>query len=86
MGDAQLEAELTALQELRAEEIRNVAGDVVEDVTLIDEFVHPKTNKKSHAYRITYRHMSRTLTDTEVDEMQAQVRVALGTELGCEVR
>jgi phenylalanyl-tRNA synthetase alpha chain len=68
------------------EQIRNVGGDIVEDVRLIDEFQHPKTKKESQAYRITYRHMSRTLTDAEVDSMQLQVRENIRVELGCEVR
>ena len=68
------------------EQIRNVGGDIVEDVRLIDEFQHPKTKKESQAYRITYRHMSRTLTDAEVDSMQLQVRENTRVELGCEVR
>ncbi len=39
--------------------IRDSAGDLVEKVDLFDEFVHPKTGKTSHAYRIHYRHMER---------------------------
>ena len=68
------------------EQIRSVGGDIVEDVKCIDEFEHPKTKKSSKAYRITYRHMSRTLTDIEVDDMQSQVRTKLAEEMGCELR
>jgi phenylalanyl-tRNA synthetase alpha chain len=68
------------------EQIRAVGGDMVEAVEKIDEFIHPKTQRKSQAYRITWRHMSRTLTDAEVDKMQFEVRDRIGEELGCEVR
>ncbi|MCO5602892.1 hypothetical protein L7F22_057031 [Adiantum nelumboides] len=39
--------------------VRDVASDLVEDVGLIDEFVHPKTNRRSKCYRINYRSMDR---------------------------
>lgn len=39
--------------------IRDVAGDLVENVELFDTFVHPKTGRTSQAYRINYRHMGR---------------------------
>lgn len=35
--------------------VRDVAGTLAEDVTLIDEFVSPKTGLKSVCYRINYR-------------------------------
>ncbi|TQS32475.1 hypothetical protein Golomagni_07202, partial [Golovinomyces magnicellulatus] len=41
--------------------VRGVGGDVVEDVRLIDEFTHPKTGRRSMAYRIVYRSLERTL-------------------------
>jgi len=42
-----------------AQIIRSIAGDLVEKVELFDTFVHPKTGRTSHAYRICYRHMDR---------------------------
>ena len=39
--------------------VRDVAGDMVEDVKKIDEFVHPKTNRKSLCFRVNYRSMDR---------------------------
>lgn len=53
--------------------VRDVAGTLVEDVTLIDEFVSPKTGLKSVCYRINYRSHERTLTNEEVNELHAQV-------------
>ncbi|UZJ54426.1 hypothetical protein CBS101457_003746 [Exobasidium rhododendri] len=39
--------------------IRDIAGDLTEDVVQIDEFTHPKTQRKSRCYRINYRSMDR---------------------------
>ena len=66
--------------------IRNVAGDLVEKVELFDEFVHPKTGRKSQAYRVNYRHMDRNLTNEEVDEIQLAVRAELVAKLGVQLR
>ncbi|KFG82911.1 phenylalanyl-tRNA synthetase [Metarhizium anisopliae] len=66
--------------------VRNVAGDVVEDVRLIDEFVHPKTGRKSMAYRIVYRSLERTLINEEANSFHESVREALVRELGVELR
>lgn len=66
--------------------VRNVAGDVVEDVRLIDEFTHPKTGRKSMAYRIVYRSLERTLTTEEANQFHETVRQSLVRELGVELR
>lgn len=66
--------------------VRDVAGDIVEQVSLVDAFVHPKTGRMSKCYRITYRHMSRNLTNEEVDQMQLNVRDLLTQRLRVELR
>lgn len=53
--------------------VRDVAGTLVEDVRLVDEFVHPQTGKKSLCYRLNYRSNERTLTNEEVNELHARV-------------
>ena len=68
------------------EKVRGVAGDLVESVSLIDAFTHPKTGRASACYRIAYRSMERSLSDEEVNALQEQVRESLATELGVELR
>ena len=48
--------------------VRGVSGDLVETVELIDEFTHPKSQRKSQCYRVNYRHMDRSLTNEEIDK------------------
>jgi phenylalanyl-tRNA synthetase alpha chain len=66
--------------------VRNIAGDRVEDVRLIDEFTHPKTGRRSMCYRINYRSLERTLTNEETNSLHAEVTHALVSRLGVEIR
>lgn len=65
---------------------REVCGDLVEDVRLTDEFVHPKTSRRSLCYRINYRSLERTLTNEETNEMHERLRTLLVERLGVELR
>ncbi|KAJ3279186.1 hypothetical protein HK104_001681 [Borealophlyctis nickersoniae] len=69
-----------------AEVVRDVAGDMAEDVQLIDQFVHPKTNKVSRCFRINYRAMDRTLSNEEVDKVQDELRRASSERLKVTLR
>jgi phenylalanyl-tRNA synthetase alpha chain len=68
------------------EGVRGIAGDWVEKVELIDDFTHPKTNRQSHCYRISYRNMDRSLTNEEVDVVQEKVREYAVETLKVELR
>jgi phenylalanyl-tRNA synthetase alpha chain len=65
---------------------REVCGDLVEDVRLTDEFVHPKTGRKSMCYRINYRSLERTLTNDETNALHERLRTLLVDRLGVELR
>lgn len=66
--------------------VRDTAGDLVEDVRLTDEFRHPKTGRKSMCYRINYRSLERTLTNTEANELHESIRQKLVKQFGVELR
>lgn len=66
--------------------VRDVAGNLVEDVKLVDDFTHPKTGRKSVCYRINYRSLERTLTNKEVNELHDQVRSKLVEIASVELR
>jgi len=68
------------------EVVRDVAGDLVERVELIDEFVHPKTKRTSNCFRISFRSMDRSLTNEEIDILQKQVRDETVARCGVELR
>lgn len=66
--------------------VRDVAGSLAEDVTLVDEFVHPSSGRKSLCYRINYRSLERTLTNDEVNDVHIQVCQRLEQGLDVELR
>lgn len=66
--------------------VRSVGGDIVEQVLLVDTFKHPKHQRTSHCYRIIYRHMERTLTQKEVNDVHSQITHAAVEQLGIEPR
>jgi len=66
--------------------VRSVGGDLVEEVTEIDAFQHPKTGRHSRCYRVVYRSMDRTLSNEEVDALQERLRSSAASELQAELR
>ena len=56
--------------------MRDVIGDMAEEMALVDEYENATKfgeGKKSYAYRITYRSLDRTLTDTEVNDLHKKL-------------
>ncbi len=66
--------------------VRSVAGDLAEEVRLVDEFVNKKTGRTSRCYRVVYRSMERSLTDEEINALQAEVRARMVDTLQVELR
>lgn len=68
--------------------VRDIAGDLVEQVELIDKYENKEKfgDKISYAYRITYRSLDRTLTNTEIDELHKKIEQATVEIYNAEIR
>ncbi|PVV02479.1 hypothetical protein BB560_003067 [Smittium megazygosporum] len=66
--------------------IREIAGNLVQDVKLVDSFTHPKTNLKSLCYRINYCSMDRNVTNEEINSLQNQLREKVVEKFGVALR
>lgn len=68
------------------DEVRSVGGDMIEQVHLHDQFTHPKTGRTSLCFRIIYRHMEKTLTQAEVNDIHEQIEQKLVEKFNVEIR
>lgn len=69
--------------------VRDCAGDLVEEVSLSDKYENKEKfgeNKISYTFRIVYRSNERTLTNDEVDKIQALIETRTKQELNAIVR
>lgn len=65
---------------------REVGGDIIEQVTLHDQFKHPKTGRQSLCFRIIYRHMEKTLTQKEVGEVHTNIAKEMVAKYNVKIR
>lgn len=69
--------------------IREVGGEMVEDVKLIDKYENAEKfgeDKISYTYRITYRHLEKTLTNEEVSSVHQMLEERTEGEVGAQIR
>jgi phenylalanyl-tRNA synthetase beta chain len=68
--------------------IRKAGRPLLEHAELLDRFEGSQlgTDRCSQAFRLRYRHSSRTLTDEEVEAVHGKVRAALQTQFEAELR
>lgn len=66
--------------------VRDIGGDLVEQVKLVDEFTHAKKGLSSQSYRIVYRDMSKTLTQDEANVVHKAIEAAASDSLGVTIR
>lgn len=64
--------------------VRLVAGDLVENVELVDTF--SRNGRESLCFRITFRSMERNLTHVEINSIFKQFREQLAAKLPVELR
>ena len=69
--------------------IREVGKEMVENVELIDKYENGEkfgADKISYTYRITYRHLEKTLTNEEVNAVHVELEKRTEIEFGAEIR
>lgn len=66
--------------------LREIDDDLIEDINLVDEFIHPKTEKTSMCYRITYRSNDKSLTSGEIELLQNSIKEKIASKLKIEIR
>jgi phenylalanyl-tRNA synthetase alpha chain len=69
--------------------IRRVGGDLVEEMALLDKYENAQKfgeGKTSYTFRITYRHLDRTLTNQEVNELHSEIEKMTTKDFGGVIR
>src|SRR3990167_7133122 len=69
--------------------IRDIGGDMVEEVNLIDKYENVQKfeeGKLSYTFRITYRSLEKTLTNTEVNTLHAKLEKKTIENFKAEIR
>jgi phenylalanyl-tRNA synthetase alpha chain len=69
--------------------IRDIGGDLVEEVTLLDKYENEKkfgADKMSYAYRIVYRSTDRTLKSEEIEPLHKKIEEETRKQFGAEIR
>ncbi|MGM0501417.1 MAG: phenylalanine--tRNA ligase subunit beta [Bacillota bacterium] len=68
--------------------ILNIGSEIIEEINLFDLYQGEQLEdkKKSLAYSIKYRVADRTLTDEEVNQVQASIEEKLNQKLGAKIR
>jgi len=69
--------------------IREVGESMVENVELLDKYENAEKfgpEKLSYTFRITYRHLDRTLTNEEVNKVHAELERRTEADFGAQIR
>lgn len=69
--------------------IRDIGGDLVEEVSLLDKYEDPKKfgeGKLSYTYRIIYRSHERTLKTEEIEPLQKKLELETKSLFGAQIR
>jgi phenylalanyl-tRNA synthetase alpha chain len=69
--------------------VRDYAENLIEEVKLLDEYENEEkfgVDKKSYTFRIVYRSSERTLTNEEINKIQAEIRTKTEKELDALLR
>ncbi|MDO8565380.1 MAG: hypothetical protein Q7R67_02060 [bacterium] len=69
--------------------IREVGKEMIEHVELLDKYENAEKfglDKLSYTFRVTYRHLDRTLTNEEVNQVHAELESRTEKDFGAEIR
>ncbi|HEY4476531.1 MAG TPA: hypothetical protein VJB69_00865 [Candidatus Paceibacterota bacterium] len=69
--------------------IRDLGGSLIEEVTLLDKYENAAKfgeGKMSYTFRIIYRHLDRTLTNEEVNDVDGKIRERTASEFSAVLR